>query len=165
MSIAILTSNESGANSLIDINANFADLDTTKADLASPTFTGTVTLPTGLTGTLRADSGVVSVQTGLSPITIESTTGETHSLTTTAGQIVVVWAKGTSEDSSSDTVVLLNYDGTEKDRVKIGPTATTSNEAYPFSLMYTETPGAGTKNITVTGGTKSNVKIIVMKIG
>lgn len=30
--ITTLTSNETGANSLIDINANFADLDTTKAD-------------------------------------------------------------------------------------------------------------------------------------
>lgn len=34
---------------------------TAKAPLASPSFTGTVTLPTGLTGALRADSGVVSV--------------------------------------------------------------------------------------------------------
>lgn len=47
MAIAVLTSNESGADSLIDINANFADLDTTKADLASPTFTGAPVLPTG----------------------------------------------------------------------------------------------------------------------
>lgn len=45
MAIAVLTSNETGADSLTDINANFADLDTTKADLASPTFTGTVVLP------------------------------------------------------------------------------------------------------------------------
>lgn len=34
-----------------------------KAPLASPTFTGTVTLPVGLTGILRADTGVVSVDT------------------------------------------------------------------------------------------------------
>ena len=45
MSITVLTSQETGADSLIDINANFADLDTTKADSASPTFTGTVVLP------------------------------------------------------------------------------------------------------------------------
>lgn len=45
MAIATLTSNETGADSLTDINANFADLDTTKADSASPTFTGTVTTP------------------------------------------------------------------------------------------------------------------------
>lgn len=44
--ITVLTSNESGANSLIDINANFADLDTTKADLASPALTGNPTAPT-----------------------------------------------------------------------------------------------------------------------
>lgn len=56
MAIAILTSNESGANSLIDINANFADLDTTKADLASPTFTGSPVLPTGTTGVTQSAS-------------------------------------------------------------------------------------------------------------
>jgi hypothetical protein len=54
MAIATLTQNESGANSLIDINNNFADLDTTKADLASPTFTGTPVLPTGSTGVTQS---------------------------------------------------------------------------------------------------------------
>jgi|GEM_PF-5806727 len=34
-----------------------------KAPLASPTFTGTVTLPVALTGIIRADSGVVAVDT------------------------------------------------------------------------------------------------------
>lgn len=46
--IAVLTSNESGANSLIDINSNFSNLNSALAGLAtlaSPTFTGTVTLP------------------------------------------------------------------------------------------------------------------------
>lgn len=56
MAITVLTSNETGANSLIDINANFADLDTTKADLASPTFTGTPTLPTGTIATTQSAS-------------------------------------------------------------------------------------------------------------
>jgi C1q domain len=54
MAIATLTSNENGANSLIDINANFVDLDTTKADLASPTFTGTPSLPTGTTAVTQS---------------------------------------------------------------------------------------------------------------
>ncbi len=40
----------------------------TKAPIASPTFTGTVTLPTGLTGVLRADSGVVSADTDVTDI-------------------------------------------------------------------------------------------------
>lgn len=39
-----------------------------KAPLASPTFTGTVTLPTGLTGVVRTDSGVVSVDTDVTDI-------------------------------------------------------------------------------------------------
>ena len=39
-----------------------------KAPLASPTFTGTVTLPTGLTGVLRADSGVVSTDSDVTDI-------------------------------------------------------------------------------------------------
>lgn len=57
MAIAVLTSLESGADSLIDINANFADLDTTKADLISPVLvtpalgTPTSGVATNLTGT------------------------------------------------------------------------------------------------------------------
>lgn len=38
------------------------------APIASPTFTGTVTLPVGLTGVLRADSGVVSVDSDVTDI-------------------------------------------------------------------------------------------------
>lgn len=59
MAIATLTSNETGANSLIDINNNFADVTTSlalKANLASPTFTGTPTLPTGTTGVTQSAS-------------------------------------------------------------------------------------------------------------
>ena len=39
-----------------------------KAPLASPTFTGTVTLPVGLTGVIRTDAGVVSVDTDVTDI-------------------------------------------------------------------------------------------------
>lgn len=39
-----------------------------KAPLASPTFTGTVTLPVGLTGVIRADTGVVSVDTDVTDL-------------------------------------------------------------------------------------------------
>lgn len=56
MAIVTLTSTESGANSLNDINANFLDLDTRKANLASPTFTGTPILPTGTTGVTQSAS-------------------------------------------------------------------------------------------------------------
>lgn len=48
-----------------------------KAPLASPTFTGTVTLPTGLTGVLRADSGVVSTDSDVTDlVTAASTTAQ-----------------------------------------------------------------------------------------
>lgn len=167
MAIETFNLNDSGATIRTNLNANFSDLDTTKADLASPTFTGTVTLPTALTGVLKATSGVVSVQTGLTPFTIETTAGATHSLTTTAGQTVVVWAKGSATNGSDSTsTVLLNYNGVQKDTVSVGYPSSGGNKPSPFSLMYTETPGAATANITVTtGGTASDVVIIVMKIG
>lgn len=71
MAIATLTSTESGADSLIDINANFADLDTTKADLASPALTGNPTAPTQsasdnstkIATTAYADAAVAAVST------------------------------------------------------------------------------------------------------
>lgn len=44
-----------------------------KANVDSPTFTGTVTLPTGLTGVVRADSGVVSVDTDVTDIVAAAT--------------------------------------------------------------------------------------------
>ena len=44
-----------------------------KAPLASPTFTGTVTVPVGLTGVLRADTGVVSVDTDVTDIVAAGT--------------------------------------------------------------------------------------------
>lgn len=47
MAITTLNSTDTGATSRTVINDNFTDLDTTKADLASPTFTGTVTIPSG----------------------------------------------------------------------------------------------------------------------
>lgn len=75
--ITTLTSNETGANSLIDINANFVDLDTTKADLASPTFTGTPTLPTGTIATTQSagDSSTKVATTAF--VTTAVTTGST----------------------------------------------------------------------------------------
>jgi len=56
MSITTINSTDNGANSLIKINDNFTDLDTIKADLASPTFTGTPSLPTGTTGVTQSAS-------------------------------------------------------------------------------------------------------------
>ncbi len=57
----------------------------TKAPLASPTFTGTVTMPVGLTGLLRADTGIVSVDSDVTDlVTAASLTvaGKSEHLTT-----------------------------------------------------------------------------------
>lgn len=167
MAITTLTSNESGANSLIDINANFADLDTTKADLASPTFTGVVTTPAiklttgaGASKILTSDAdGDATWENNAGAITIETTTGTTHSLTTTAGQKVIVWAKG----QTGEATITLKYGGVTKDTVACSDGGDSWHATFPFALQYTETPGAGTADVVVSGG--SNVVIIVMKIG
>jgi hypothetical protein len=46
----------------------YDDIGTTYAPLASPTFTGTLTVPVALTGLLRADTGVVSVDTDVTDL-------------------------------------------------------------------------------------------------
>lgn len=59
----------SNAGTLVNLTADLAN----KASKASPTFTGTVTLPTGLTGVLRADSGVVSTDSDVTDIVSAAT--------------------------------------------------------------------------------------------
>jgi hypothetical protein len=56
MSISTINSTDNGSTSLTKINDNFTDLDTTKADLASPTFIGSPVLPTGTTGVTQSAS-------------------------------------------------------------------------------------------------------------
>lgn len=62
-----LSSVSANDDTLPSAKATKAALDL-KAPLASPTFTGTVTLPVGLTGVIRTDSGVVSVDTDVTDI-------------------------------------------------------------------------------------------------
>lgn len=100
---------------------------------------------------------------GSNALSIETTTGTTHSLTTTAGQVVVVWVKGTISNNGSNSSVLLKYNSVTKDTI----TTINTTVDQSFALMYTEIPGAATADITVTTGFGSltNVVIIVMKIG
>lgn len=86
--------------------------------------------------------------------TTSSTTTVTHSLTTIAGQRVVVFAKGKKTSGVAGDITLL-YDGVVKDTIS-------SADSGPFALMYTEVPGAGTKNITISNG-GSNEVILVFK--
>lgn len=77
--ITTLATTETGAASRTIINTNFSNLNTDKAELAGPTFTGTTTvatlnvtgtttLATSLTGVLRADSGVVTTDTDITDL-------------------------------------------------------------------------------------------------
>lgn len=89
-------------------------------------------------------------------VQIVSGTGTTLSLTTIANQKVVVIATGYQNSAGGTIPTLeLKYDGTTKHSV------VNERNNIPFTLMYSETPGAGTKNITVTttAGTIANVVI------
>lgn len=69
-----------------------------KAPLASPTFTGTVTLPVALTGVIRADSGVVSVDTDVTDIV-------TAASDTIAGKIEVATTAETNTGTDATRAV------------------------------------------------------------
>lgn len=69
-----------------------------KAPTASPSFTGTVTLPTGLTGVIRADSGVVSVDTDVTDIV-------TAASDTTAGKIEIATTAETNTGTDATRAV------------------------------------------------------------
>ena len=56
MAITTILGTDLPSDSRTVINDNFSDLDTTKADLASPTFTGTPSLPTGTTAVTQSAS-------------------------------------------------------------------------------------------------------------
>jgi len=148
------------------INTNFSNLNTDKIE--------TSTLDTDTALAANSDLKIPSqkavkayVDAYIGAVVIETTTGVTHSLTTTAGQKVIVLVKGTmaviGSTSSDNYYAYLKYNAVTKDTALFGGGA---ERELPFALQYTETPGAGTQNITVIGdGTLTNVVIIVMKIG
>lgn len=164
MAITTFNTTDSGATIRTTLNDNFTDLDTTKADLASPTFTGNPVAPTQTANDNSTKLATTAyVDAAVSTVTIETTTGVTHSLTTTVGQVVVVWAKGDLSTVGGATTLTLKYNNVTKDTSVLDA----SSDTRGFALMYTETPGAATANITMTTdvGTLTNVVIIVMKIG
>lgn len=165
-SIAVLTSTESGANSLTDINTNFSALNSGKIETSVISTDGT--FASNSDAKLPSEKAIKTYITNSGGgITVYTSNTTTLSLTTTAGQRVVVWAKGYSSSSQAGSLgyVYLNYNGVEKDRVYA-----TSSGPKVFSLMYTETPGAGTYNITITSDITSldglyYPKIIAQVIG
>lgn len=148
---------------MADINANFSALN------ASATATTSGLVPTPPNDTTKFLRGDATWATGGSNVTIVTAAATTLSLTTTAGQKVIVWAKGnlTGMAYASDFTVSLKYNGVTKDTVDIKGVYINGSACVPFSTMYTETPGAATQNITVTTSAASlaNVVIIAQIIG
>lgn len=96
---------------------------------------------------------------------ISQTTGTTHSLTTIAGERVMVWAKGNFNQTSAgatSVTVTLKYGGVTKDTIVPYNENTTRN--CTFALMYTEIPGAATADITVelSGGNGALANVVIM---
>jgi hypothetical protein len=96
------------------------------------------------------------------------TVSTTKSLTTVAGETVVVFVKGTASRPGAGNLaggVYLLYNAVQKDTVTVQVSSTT-NDA--FCLFYTETPGAATHNITVTADSGitlgADVTIMVIKL-
>lgn len=134
---------------------------------ASETVKGLVEIATraqATAGDSNGETGAVLVRPNNFGPLVETTTGVTHSLTTTTGQRVVVWASGEVSVGVGATVTVnLKYNAVTKHTVSLG-SASADGSDRAFSLMYTETPGAATANITVDGGTLANVVIIVLKL-
>lgn len=94
---------------------------------------------------------------------------DTYSLTTIANEQVIVFAKGYNVgDNNTAHTVSLKYNGVTKDSVSCRYTDALDTDA--FSLMYTETPGAATHDITVdttrtaNGASVASVVMIIIKI-
>lgn len=114
--ITTLASSDSGSTSRGVINTNFSNLNTDKAELASPTFTGTVTLPVGLTGIAKLTAGVVSAvtaPTGTIVGTSDSQTLTTKTLTTPIIATIhdtndLPWVKSVATASAVNWITLTN---------------------------------------------------------
>ncbi len=102
--ISDTTDNSAGSSRKITI-ANLIENSTqtlTNKTLVSPVFTGTVTMPTGLTGVLRADSGVVSVDSDVTDLV-------TAADLTTAGKVEI--ATGAETTTGTDATRAVSPDG------------------------------------------------------
>lgn len=92
--------------------------------------------------------------------TVVETTTSPYSLTTTAGQRVIVFARGVYTTTGGGAVSYnLTYNGVTKDTVTVQLGAGADRNV--FSLMYTEIPGAATANVAISGG--SELKLIIIK--
>lgn len=98
-------------------------------------------------------------------VAFESTAAGTHSLTTAAGERVLVWAYCDVEQGhAGNEVVTLKYNGVTKDTAQSDDDNVSANIRFTYALMYSEIPGAATADITLTAGTGTiqNPRIFVL---
>lgn len=118
--------------------------------------------------TLNNDKADAGTYTSLlaAKFTVSSVANAALALTTTATDTVQVFSKGYATGSNAASSVAVLYNGVVKDSVEIKQAA--AGDVVPFSLMYAETPGAGTHNVqtSVVAGVSSilGVVIIINKI-
>lgn len=93
-------------------------------------------------------------------IRVESTAGTTHSLTTAAGERVIVFASFTPDGAAGIVTVNLKYNSVVKHTMSVG----SNSDNTGMTLQYTEVPGAATANITVdsSAGTIGSCVITVL---
>lgn len=106
-----------------------------------------------LAGAVDADTDIIKAELSYS---------STHSLTTVAGQKVVVIASFRPDGAAGLTTAALKYNGVTKHSASVG----SNSDGQMVTLMYSEIPGAATANITLTtsAGTLLNPCIVVLKI-
>lgn len=101
-------------------------------------------------------------------VKVESASSVPYSLTTVAGQRVLVIVSGRillNAGPASDTINL-QYNGVTKSSVTVGVSGTGATSYQTFCLMYSEVPGAATANIGLTTTTyaPADVDVTVIKI-
>lgn len=164
MAITSLNTNDSGSTSRTVINDNFTDLDTTKADLASPTFTGTPTLPTGTIATTQSASDNSTKLATTAYVDNQVTAGATTAVTVVPKPNYFSTAAGTLTWNSNTTGYTAQM---------VIPVSITVNK-ISFNIDSTPTDGTikigiysedgQTKKIDVTSGTLSAVGLYTVAV-
>lgn len=148
--MAFLTSGGSTVTS-----ANIVDGEIVNADV-SPT---AAIAQTKLAGTSNGNTDVIACETSSSV---------PYSLTTVANQRVIVIVSGRILMNAGPTqdTINLQYNGVTKSSVTVGYSTTSASSFMPFTLMYSEVPGAATANIglTTTTYTPADVDVTVIKL-
>jgi len=99
-------------------------------------------------------------------INFEITQGVTHSLTTVAGQRVLVIATGRVDNVDNATATInLQYGGVTQESMTVASAGAGADQRHAFALQCVLAPGAATANIGVTADkTLADVAISVIKV-